>query len=114
MTKRWDVQWVTGHSLYMENRWEEAERFALLVQRLRPQHVESVVLVAEVSWRKGDHEEAKQRLRDFIRRIPNEAIPYLLLGDLLDEDGQDSEARAVWTEGLEKTGGDPDIASRLR
>ncbi len=114
MTKRWDVQWVTGHSLYMENRWEEAERFALLVQRLRPQHVESVVLVAEVSWRKGDHEEAKQRLRDFIRRIPNEAIPYLLLGDLLDEDGQDSEARAVWTEGLEKTGGDPDIASRLQ
>jgi tetratricopeptide (TPR) repeat protein len=114
MTKRWDVQWVAGHSLYVEDRWEEAERFALLVQRLRPQHVESMVLAAEVSLRKGNHEEARGRLSDFIRRIPNEAVPYLLLGDLLQEDGQEAEARAVWTEGLKKTGGDPDIASRLR
>ena len=114
MTKRWDVQWVAGHSLYVENRWQEAERFALLVQRLRPQHVESLVMAAEVSWRKGNHQEAKQRLRDFIRRIPNEAVPYLLLGDLLQKDGEEPEARAVWIEGLEKTGGDPEITSRLR
>jgi tetratricopeptide (TPR) repeat protein len=114
LAKRWDAQYLAGKALYDAERYPEAETHLLKAAALRPQHVDTAIKTAEIAWRLGRREESLERLRDFIRREPRETRPYLVLGDLLVILERDEEARAVWSTGLKETGGDPEIASRLR
>jgi tetratricopeptide (TPR) repeat protein len=114
LPKRWDIQFVAATILYRQERWFEAEPFLHATQRLRPQHVDSAMMAARIAWRLDRKTEAQERLRTFIQKRPREAAPYLMLGDMFKADGRPEDARALWEEGLEKTGGDPAIASRLQ
>ena len=113
LSNRWDTQYVTGVALFDLGRHAEAEPYLEKAARLNPNDWKPARQLAENAWRIERKEEAMARVRDFSSRRPEMAQPYILLGDMMVALGRADEARAVWEEGMKKTGGDPEIASRL-
>lgn len=114
LTHRPDIQLVAGKVLFDLGRYQEAEPYLQNTLKLAPGLVDAEILISLSALRTGRVELAKERLREFIRSRPHEAVPYLVLGDILMSEKKPYDAQALWQDGLKKTGGDPTIASRLQ
>jgi tetratricopeptide (TPR) repeat protein len=114
LPKRWDTQYAAGVVLFDLGRYAEAEHLLAAAARLNPNDWQPVLQLAKISWRQDRKEEAIERVRAFSARRPETSQPYAFLADLFTDMGRAEDARAVLEEGMKKTGGDPEIASRLQ
>jgi len=113
LPKRAEVQYRYADFLLREERWQEAEPYLSATLALQPQNAEAAVWRAEVAFRTGRPQVAVDRLKAFVRDDPTAVLPYVALSDFFLRLDRREEARAILRDGMQKTGGDPKIASRL-
>ncbi len=67
---------------------------------------------AESYFQLEEYEKAEELFRSLMQKYPNKIRYYMLLGECLGEDGQESEAISILLEGWEKTN-DADLLNRI-
>jgi tetratricopeptide (TPR) repeat protein len=114
LTKEPDIELDAGFALNQLERWVEAKPFFERAAMLRPNDPKPVIGSMQADWGTGRDADAIARARAYLARRPEVADIYLTLGDWFVTAGRTAEARALWQEGLRKTGGDSEIAARLQ
>ncbi len=114
LADRWDAKLLAAAVSLTEGREKRARRYYEAALELNPGLVVAHFRLAQLALREGDSGLGIKHLRSVIELQPGSPRAYLLLGELYDRLERPAEARAVWREGLTRTGGDSTLAARLR
>jgi cytochrome c-type biogenesis protein CcmH/NrfG len=111
---RWDAQLLAGSVCLSGGDEAAAARHYRAALALNPGLVIAHFRLAQIGLRAGNPNDGIRHLRAVIDLQPESPQAYVLLGELYQRLQRPAEARAVWTEGLSRTGGDSTLVERLR